>query len=255
MNKIISDYNVNRAILAMRCSEALGLKPIPQVLYEVIVRTSEIPRDNKECSQSYAENSLLTMGLVYTYGSTAKFIDQSGHTCIIPYNDVVMEELRKCGYVICEYGKPAPKFDPNGHEEFRYRKQATLPEYLAKKIARMENEQIEPVKEEYYNFNGAYDVFDEGLYTGHQFSHYVCEEVVKALGFESPVSRKFMAITGYGGPSLTELPESVDTLEEFVVYASMHPVLNTRNYFGENGLYDYLSKEFKPEEAGQSMNK
>lgn len=94
MVKISSEYNADSAILAMRCAEALGIKPVSPVIYEFAVKTSEIPMEDSEYSRSFPESFLLSMGVVYSYGQTAKFIDQSGHTCIVPYNEVILEELK-----------------------------------------------------------------------------------------------------------------------------------------------------------------
>ena len=245
---IKSYYNSERAVLANRCAEAIGLKPLSPLIYEYVVKASDLPLKpyGERDYVSYSESSLLSIGVVYSYGTTMTFIDGAGHTYFAPYNQVLKEELEKCGYVFCEYGKPSPKFRTyddysNGLDEHEVREQITLPFALANAVARLENIELETYHE------NAYDVFSNELYRGHQFGHYACEEIVKMLGFDNPVARKFMAVSGYGCMSLSHLPASVDNLEDFVTYASLHPILND-SYFNEGGLYEQFSgvgQEFK----------
>ncbi|MBE6152660.1 MAG: hypothetical protein E7166_00335 [Firmicutes bacterium] len=253
---IKSEYNYNRAILGLRCSEALDLQPIPPILYEYAVKASDIPVFYEDgYGKSFPESSLLSMGVVYSYGTTMTFIDASGHTYFIPCNDIFKSELEKCGYVICKYGKSSPDFSyPMKREgmtgytvdiispdypaackkEEAARNKVTLPSELANKVAEFEFSQIEM----YDNY--PYDVFNPELYRGHQFSHVEGEVILEALGFDNPVSRKFMALSGYACQSLSHLPVEVDNLEKFILYASKHPVLND-SYFKSDGIYEQLT--------------
>lgn len=50
-------------------------------------------------------------------------------------------------------------------------------------------------------------------------------QCANALGFDSQVSRVCMAINGYGGQNLSQLPVGVDNLERFILYASAPLIL------------------------------
>lgn len=254
----MDQHSLERTILAMECAEALGIKPISPVLYDYAVRQSDLPELRSDgMPTGYSETSLLSMGVAYSYGTTFSFIDVSGHTCILPYNDVVKNELEKCGYVVCEYGKGSPNFgysigmdgqvDENAEgyyealkREEELRAKVTLPEELAQKV--MKHEVLSTIPK-YHDY--AYDVFANNLYRGHQYSRDEVEGVVETLGYESPVSRKIMALAGYACTSLSNITTTAEDLKTYIIHASNHPILNDSVYYGQGGMYDQLNGAVK----------
>ena len=258
---IKSEYNAERAVLASRCAKALGLRPVSPLVYEYAVKASEMPNnlcDDGNCS-SVSESSLLSMGVVYTFGGMMTFIDASGHTYFVPNHPAFRRELEECGYTICGRGKSSPdfgypmesdgliemrpdKFSPEYYEaaerEKKARDKATLPAELAEKVAKLEGRNITG----YGTY--PYDVFAEGKFTrGFDIGNDRMRVIVGVLGYDSIVTRKIMAIFGTEGEEgLSHIPETVDGLEGFVECASHHPVLSD-SYFDEGGLYDQLSSE------------
>lgn len=249
----MDEYQLERTFLAMECAEALGIKPIPQILYDFAVKTSELPKyDSKGRHIGISESSLLSMGVVYCYGSTFRFIDTSGHTCLLPYNAVIKKELEKCGYTVCAYGEKEPDFgynrgmngvnfdDPGFNDAFllemKTRDKCTLPERLAKRVKA--HEQLHTM-EKYDKYE--YDVFSHELYRGRSFSHTTVSEILLMLGYDDRVARRFMALNGYEGsifPSVTTIEHDLKT---FLVYASKHPILNDTLYYAPGGVRDQLS--------------
>lgn len=247
--------DLERTLLAMECAESLGIKALPPVLQNFMVKYSEIPREDGVI-QRYSEQSLLAMGVVQSYGSTFVFVDTAGNTCLLPYSEVIKQELEKCGYVICEYGSPTVdfgyQFDKNGlidmwapgyweatEKEAKMRAQATLPPELAQKVMRQEQKNnIQQYMDSY-----AYDVFDAKLYRGHQFGATEQESIVETLGYDNPVARRFMALTGWVCQSLSSSTRSATDIKSFLMFANSHTILNNSIYFGQGGIYEQINPQ------------
>lgn len=108
--------HINRANMALICSEYFGIKDVSPSLYQIAAPVSELAccnkdgeiinyRDEIEEAIPWAERSMKTFGVVYRYESTASFIGKDGKTYVVPNDQPVLDHLKECGYVIAPYGK------------------------------------------------------------------------------------------------------------------------------------------------------
>lgn len=234
--------NKDRMLLAVECAEALGIKPLSPLVSEFKVKISDFPTlppvGNVVGPTEYRESSLLSMGVVYSYGTNFTFIDESGHTCLLPYSEEVKKELERCGYVVCEYGEPSPNFGDSVENERQIRSKVTLPQKLVTKIVGMESiGSLEPCVVGYGDnaVEYPYDVFGSGLYRGVQFGFHEIEAILEEKGYDTETSRKFAAITGYAGASITTLTRNANDLREFFIRSSAHPIIA-----GTSAVYEDL---------------
>lgn len=237
--------DIERTFLAMECAEALGLKPFSPILYHAAVKKSEIPAAvDGDVVVNLSENSLLTMGLVYNYGGTLTVIDASGDSYIMANNNVVKDELKKCGYHICGYGKSEPDFSENevyaSGERAEVRSKVTLSNELAAKVMRHEGLAASALS---HSDKYAYDVFDSRIASVQEYNFNSTDLVAEQLGFESPITRKFMALTGYGCISLGNPNIYTETLKDFAEVIGTHPALNDERYYGPGEMYEHLSSK------------
>ncbi|MBE6138164.1 MAG: hypothetical protein E7173_00275 [Firmicutes bacterium] len=238
---VLSNFSAARAILAKECAAYLGLTEIPATLYEFGVNVSELPQDtNGEISASINESSLLSMGLVYSYNGTLTFINTNGHTMIMPDCEIIKEELRKCGYLICERGESVPEkinADEYSIELDEFRKKYTLSAELAQKVYKQERG-TSPIR---YDESFAYDVFSMDYYRGGILSCDQTVEIAKRFDLKSRTTRIILSFY-HGMPSLTHPGEGVRTLEDYLLHGMDHDALSDRKYYSENGLFKIFSK-------------
>lgn len=108
--------HINRANLAILCSQYFGIKDALPSLYKIAAPVCEIPQYNKDGEQiwdreevdeaiPWGERSLRTFGVVYMFEATASFIGIDGRTYVVPMDKPVLDYLTLCGYVIAPYGK------------------------------------------------------------------------------------------------------------------------------------------------------
>lgn len=253
---IYEKFSAQRMILARECAEALGLKEIPAALYNFAINVSELPERTDMgdvVSPSIEESTLLSMGLVYSYHGTLTFINTDGHTMVMPNCDILKDELRKCGYLICEYGKSTPILGSADKDSFEYRreladcrKKYTLPDHLVERVLKQENSVMLEKHEEY-----PYDVFSDDYYRGGLCDGVYSKSALTKLDLTSKSARKLMAIF-YGSPSLTHPGEGVRNLEDYLLHASQQDALCDRRYYSDDGLFEAFSKQQKAiEEARQ----
>lgn len=263
---IYSDYNERRQILAGQCADALGIKEIPAELRELAIQKCDIPANIHDNGMAVAEreNSLLSMGVVYCYGSTLNFIARDGHTCILPYNEITARELEKCGYVACAYGESSPKLDYKrdqyGHidimadnyydvceKEKTLREKCTLPKELAEAVCSAESrgnlDFLEAQEKSGLVARFPYDVFSHRLYRGHDYGHAFIEQAVEFLGYDNLTARKLLAFTGHGEVSLSHPYSNVTDLDSYLAYVSNNKFLNDSKYFAPGGFYNQVTSE------------
>lgn len=92
---------------AQKCANELGITPVPEIVKELAVKYSDIPNiciknmyADPNVVPSLQERTLLGMKCVFVHDGLANFIDYDGHTYLIPANDVILNELEKCGYAV-----------------------------------------------------------------------------------------------------------------------------------------------------------
>lgn len=252
----MATYNSERMLLAKECAEALNLKQISPILEEYGVKISDLPYENMMGDTNLRnirkETSLLSMGVVYSYNGMLKFVDTVGHTYLMPYHPVIIEELEKCGYIICEYGKSSPNFNKGKAEEItdfdiellekETKEKATLPLELAEKVSSQEQIQLEK------DITLPYDVFNYKYYDAPEHYGFKEDEIIQRLGCGNQTARKFMALIGYRGTNLSSVTKNATSPELFVLYADKHPIINDDLYFAPNGLYNELIAEQKKQE-------
>ena len=255
---IYSRYDERRRILAEMCAKAIGLKELPVELQELAVRMSDVPCRELEGGdyQSLGERSLLSIGVVYRYGPTLNFIMPDGHTCILPNTEIVMAELEKCGYVVCDYGERKPDFGyPNEdsisgriaaeRKEREARKKVTLPKELLKHIEISEPNAVsrasfDRTEKTLYGEEYPYDVFSSSLYAGRDYGS-LPYSVVDILGYDSKVARKFLALTGHG-LTLNYPYANVTDLQSYLEYIKGNEFLNDELYYAPDGFYEQATK-------------
>lgn len=166
--------HINRANIALICSQYFGIKDVSPSLYQIAAPVSELAYTNKdgeiiknrdEIDEAipWNERSMRTFGVVYSYESTASFIGMDGRTYVVPNDQPVLDHLKECGYVIAPYGKNLDGnsnkddsliFEEKSEEDFFGFSQVVvdrnLPNEIVKKIDEMENGR------QYYKYNQAY---------------------------------------------------------------------------------------------------
>lgn len=257
---IYSFYDERRKTLATQCADALGLKEIPQPLRYLAIQKSDLPLHviNETTANAASENSLLSMGVVYPYGPTLNFIARDGHTCILPNNEIIRDELKKCGYIVCKEGSSSPVFgsdlvkDPlsenypsDNYRENELRKKATLPENLFKEVIALDQETLGASECEPHPLF-PYDVFSEKLYKGEDYTHFQIFDVSSFLGYDDITTRKFLAFTdSYGNRPLSRPFSNVNSLESFLTYAKDNEILNDDIYFAPGSYYECFTASTK----------
>lgn len=266
-NSTYQQFKVKRALLAEKCASELGIKPLPAVLYEYAINVSELPRIIAKSDRYYRptsfesleESSLLSMKMVYHYDGLITIIDTNGSTLLLPDVEVIREELKKCGYIICGLGSWYPEdINPmllpqycreiDSLESFdeeeklkEIKKVCTLSNSLAKKVVSLEafgshvSDYIINSDNEF-----SYDIFDSSFYKGGQCSNAYSSEAIHYLDLSSKNSRKFLA-NFYSNPSYVELGSISDSLESFVEQTCNNSVLNDEIYYSNGGLYSVLT--------------
>ena len=259
---IYTEYNERRRILAEMCAKAIGIQELPVELQGLAVRVCDIPCEDlgEGNYRALSENSLLSMGVVYRYGSTLNFIMPDGHTCILPNTEIVIAELEKCGYVVCDYGKNAPDFGyPNEYDhldgsfserweattrEKEARAKVTLPKELLKHISISEPNVVQRAKFDRldaieFGDEFPYDVFSRTLYRGTDYGT-LPYFVTEVLGYDSVVARKFLALTSHG-LSLNFPYANVTDLKSYMEYISQNEFLNDELYYAQGGFYERVT--------------
>lgn len=244
---IYSNYSKERETLALECAEALGLKPIPEIMYKIGVKKSVLPLSIvNDVPIADKENSLLTMGFVYSYDTSLTFTDIHGHSYIMPNHPKVKKELENSGYCICEDEKNSPSLSGDYLEDSFFlthlKSKYTLPKDLAQKVMVLEDlTDVKNIDES--SSRHSYDVFNPRLYPMMKYTHHDVDIVIENIGLDDLTARKFMAITGYASSCLSSSYIAND-IEEFVKYSyELNPILNDKEYFSANGMYNYLSNK------------
>lgn len=227
--------HINRATIALMCSEYFGIKDVSPSLYQIAAPVSELAycskdgekihyRDEIEEAIPWNERSMKTFGVVYTYESTASFIGIDGKTYIVPNDRPVLDHLRECGYVIAPYGKNLDgKSNDADSLVFKERKEndffeyniidRNLPVEIVSRIEEIENNR------EYYTYNQSYARVIRfggtlGLYSA-------SEEELQQLSLSE---RKIANITTYG--RILE-PQNI---EDYIQYALQQYYLDEQNF-------------------------
>jgi len=229
--------DVNRANMALICSQYLGIKEVSPSLYQIAAPVSELSRCSKDGGPIWAradieeaipwdERSMRTFGVVYRYESTASFIGMDGRTYIVPNDQPVLDHLSQCGYVIAPSGKNFDgtsngddslirKEDENGNPLWDWIDKNLPPEIVAA-IDEMEQGR------DYYRYHADYS---GSVSWGGTFAlHYATEEEIQQL---SLTERKVANIKTYG-----RVHESQD-LEDYVQYALQQPYLDEQKFRGQ----------------------
>ena len=250
-------YDSERMLLARDCANALGLKEISPILKEYGLKISDLPYESmygdKDLQGIRKETSLLSIGVVYSYNGMLRFVDTIGHTYLMPNSPVVIEELKNCGYVICEYGKSSPDFIPKNEEDIwnlermhfekEMREKATLPKELAEKVVSLEHIGLEK------HSDFAYDVFHSNYYNAPDHYQMLTEDkIIAKLGPGNKITRIFMSLVGYRLESLSLTTKGATTPELFVLHADKHPIINDQLYYMSGGLYDEITEMFRKQQ-------
>lgn len=226
--------HINRANLALMCSEYLGIKDVSPSLYLIAAPVSELACVNKdggiiwsrgeiEEAIPWNERSMRTFGVVYCYEATASFIGLDGRTYVVPNDKPVLDHLEECGYIIAPYGKNLDG-SQNGDDSliakiednnsiFDYREiDKNLPIEIVNKIDEIENNRP------YIRHNAPYD----GLLTfgGTLALYSATEEELEQLTLSE---RKIANIKTYG-----RVYESQD-IEDYVKFALQQRYLKGQN--------------------------
>ena len=107
--------HINRANMALICSQYFGIKDVSPNFYQIAAPVSELPFVTKDGGVIFTrheipeaipwnERSMKTFGVVYRYEATASFIGIDGKTYVVPNDQPVIEHLQECGYVIAPNG-------------------------------------------------------------------------------------------------------------------------------------------------------
>lgn len=108
--------HINRANIALICSQHFGIRDVSPSLYEIAAPVSELACCNKDGGRirnrdeiqeafPWDERSMKTFGVVYNFEAIASFIGIDGKTYVVPNDEPVLEHLKECGYVIAPYGR------------------------------------------------------------------------------------------------------------------------------------------------------
>ncbi len=226
--------HINRADLAIICSQYFGIRDVSPSLYQIAAPVSELAfrnkdgeiikyRDEIEESVPWNERSMKTFGVVYSYESTASFIGIDGKTYVVPNDKPVLDHLAECGYVIAPYGKSLDGgtttdslilIEQNENDVFSYAKvDRNLPTEIASKIDEIENDRP------YYTYNQSYAQLVR--FGGTLGIYCASEEELLRLSLSE---RKVANITTYG-----RITESQD-IEEYVQFTLQHFYLNDDNF-------------------------
>lgn len=237
--QVSSTYNyekkdhINRANMALICSECFGIEDVSPSLYLIAAPVSELActnqdgqkiyhRDEIEFAIPWRERSLKTFGVVYNYESTASFIGIDGRTYVVPNDTPVIEHLKKCGYVIAPYGKNLDGstsetdsliFKDEGNFVDKIIIDRNLPKEIVQKISEIENGR------NYYTGRQAY----AGLIRfGGSFGLLTASE--EELQHLSLSERKIANISTYGRRY------EFEDIEDYVQFALQNYFLNEENF-------------------------
>ena len=235
--------HINRADIALICSQYFGIKDVSSSLYQIAAPVSELAYSNKNGAKirdrveieeaiPWNERSLKNFGVVYRYESTASFIGLDGKTYVVPNDQPVLEHLQECGYVIAQSGKNLDG-SSNGEDslileekdEFnifsRVIADRRLPIEIVNKIDEIENNRP------YYNFNQSYARLVRfggtlGIFTA-------SEEEIQQLSLSE---RKIANICTYGRITNSS---SMD-IEQYIQFALQQYYLNAKNFINSKKL-------------------
>ena len=240
-------YGIQRKTLAAECAQQLGIKEFNPLLYEISVEKSALPGDminDDSYIEAMSEQSLLTFAMVYRHGGSLTVTDIQGHTLIMPDLPVVREELKRCGYCICNYGATYPegivssynaglnlddylKTQSQLKEE---REKYTLSEDLMKRTL-----EIEPNRFPKAIDDCPYDVFSRDFATNPDYSNPLYTmRIVSILGVDSIETRKFLAaIKCYDTNEEIDAAQDIPSLVNAIKQSR---ILNDDLYYSKDGI-------------------